>query len=74
VLRGVSPSVTFTLRYDADRSAVGTAWVNAATVTNTTTGVNVTIANQPIPDNNWVWIEITATAGTVSGMALSIEY
>jgi hypothetical protein len=62
------------LRYDADRNAVGTAWVNASTTTNTTTGINATIVSQPIPDNNWVWIEITTTTGTVNSMGLSIEY
>jgi hypothetical protein len=60
--------------YDSDRNAAGTAIVNAATFTNTTTGVNFTIANQPVPDNNWVWLEVTTTTGTVNSMGISIEY
>ena len=69
VLRGsASPSVTVTLRYGADRSAAGTVIVNAQSVTSTTTGDSLTISggSVTVPDNNFIWLETTARAGTVN--------
>ena len=71
-VQGSTPSVEFELRYDADRSAVGTLAATAV-VTNTTTGQSVTPTNMPIPANRWVWVEIIAVSGTVDEFSCSLE-
>jgi len=73
VVRGNSPSVTYTLKADPDRNAVGTVVVASTTVTNTTTGDEAVIINQPIPAGFYVWLEITAVTGTVSEFNAGIE-
>ena len=62
IVGGASPSVTWTIRFDADRSAVGTEVVTGGTVTtNTTIGQSVTVFNNgTIPAGRWVWIELTS--------------
>lgn len=75
VLRGsASPSVTFRLRHDTDRSATGTLITNALALTSTTTGTNVTVQNEFIPANSFIWLETTAQSGTVNEMSIGIEY
>jgi hypothetical protein len=69
VLRGsASPSVTVTLRHSSDRNATGTVIVNAQAVTSTTTAQSLTISggSVTVPDNNFIWLETTARAGTVN--------
>jgi len=69
VLRGsASPSVTVTLRHSSDRNATGTVIVNAQAVTSTTTAQSLTISggSVTVPDNNFIWLETTARAGTVT--------
>ena len=65
-------SVTYEIRYATDRSVAGTLATVADTVTNTTTGQPATIQNQPIPVDNWVWLEITAVTGVVGEFNVSI--
>jgi len=76
VIRGsANPSVTVTLRYDADRNAAGTAIVSAQTVTSTTSSVNLALtANTTVPANNFVWLETTALAGTVNELFIGLIY
>ena len=76
IVRGTTPSVTFTLRHNTDRSAAGTEVVTGGiTTTNTTTGVVTTTFNSAsIPANSWIWLETTALGGTVSEFHASIEY
>jgi len=77
VLNGSStPSVTWTLRHDADRNATGTEVVTSgSTTTNTTTGHTITSFNAAsIPSNSWVWLETTAKSGTVDKIHLSVFY
>jgi hypothetical protein len=68
-----SPSVTWTVKHDTDRSAGGTAVVSAGTTTtNTTTGDVITVMdNSTIPIDSWVWIETTASGG--SPQELTVE-
>ena len=66
-------SVTYELRFAADRSAAGTV-AATDTVTNTTTGDAATIQNQPIPAGRYVWVKITAASGTVDEFNLSVEF
>lgn len=67
IVRGTSPSVTWTIRYATDRSAAGTEIVSSGTTTtSTTTGSQVTsLTNDTIPANSWIWLETSATSGTV---------
>ena len=70
------PSVTWTLRHDADRSAVGTEVIIAGTVTTeVTTGIDVTIFDDAtIEANSHVWLETTAKSGTIDSINLTIFY
>lgn len=74
LVAGTTPSVTYELRYAADRSTAGTLATASDTVTNTTTGDAATVQNQPIPAGRFVWIEITAVTGTVDEFNLSIAF
>lgn len=73
LVRGTTPSVTFVLKAGADRNAAGTAITVSEAITNTTTGEEVAIINQPIPAGYYVWLEITAVSGTPSEFNVSIE-
>lgn len=76
VLQGSgSPSVTWTIRYAADRSAAGTEVVTGGTTTTSTSGASTTtFDSSTIPAANWVWLETTATNGTVSEISVSMVY
>jgi hypothetical protein len=67
-------SVTYELRYAADRTTAGTLATISDTVTNTTTGDAATVQNQPIPSGRYVWILITAVSGTVNEFNLSVAF
>lgn len=77
VLRGSStPSVTWTVRHNSDRSATGAEVVTSGTTTtSTSTGSEVTSFNDAtIPAGSWVWFETTAQSGTVDELTLAVEY
>lgn len=67
-------SVTYELRYAADRTTAGTLATVSDTVTSTTTGDAATVQNQPIPGARWVWVDITAVTGTVDEFNLSVAF
>ena len=71
-----TPSVTWTIRYGADRSAAGTEVVTGGTTTtNVTTGHSVTVFNNGvIPAGNFVWIETTARSGNVNSLGVTLKY
>lgn len=73
LVRGTTPSVTFVLKAGTDRNAAGTAITVSEAITNTTTGEEVAIINQPIPAGYYVWLEITAVSGTPLEFNVSIE-
>lgn len=73
VVRGSSPSVTFVLKSDPDRSSAGTAATVSEAITNTTTGEEVAIINQPIGSGRYVWLEVTAVSGSVTELNVSVE-
>ena len=75
VLNGsASPSVTFSVRFDADRSAVGTELLTGGRVlTNTTTGVSLVPDVTTIPADRWVWLQTTAQSGTVLDLLVGME-
>lgn len=74
LVSGSTPSVTYEIRYAADRTATGTLAIVPDTVTNTTTGDSATVQNQPIPANSYVWVVITAVSGTVGEMNVTIAF
>ncbi len=74
IVRGTSPSVTYELRYAANRADIGTQAISASTVTSTTMGDAAVIQNQPIPLGFFVWVKITAVAGTVTEFNLSFAF
>lgn len=71
-----SPSVTIHPKHNTDRSAAGTALLNAATaITNTTTGQNLTsFTDNTLVANSWLWLEYTAIAGVVDELYLTIRF
>lgn len=75
VLNGsATPSVTFTVRFDADRSAAGTELLTGGRVlTNTTTGASYVPDVTTIPAGMWVWLETTAQSGTVLEMNVAMD-
>jgi len=77
VLVGSStPSVTWTIRKNSDRSATGTEVVTGGTTTtSTTTGSVVTSLNSSsITAADFIWIETTAQSGTVNSLSITIYY
>ena len=81
VLTGsASPSLTWTIKFHADRSNAGTEVVTGGTTIDssgggTSTGQSVTSFNSAsISANNWVWFKTTAQSGTVNKIHLTIFY
>jgi len=73
---GGTTDLTVFVRFDADRSAGGTAVINAGTVvSNTTTGQEVTsFDNAVIPAGSWVWVEFTAITLAPDQVNMSVVY
>lgn len=71
---GTTPSITYELRYAANRTGAGTLAIIPEAVTNTTTGDSAVVQNQPIPANSYVWLVITAVTGTVGEMNVTIAF
>lgn len=77
VLRGSStPSVTWTIRSNADRSATGTEVVTSGTTTTTTTTAQAitSLTSATIAAGLWVWLKVTAVSGTVDELAVSVKF
>ena len=74
VVVGATPSVTWTLRHDTDRSAAGTEIVTGGTTTTSTTfGSNITnFDDATISDNSFIWLETTAKSGTVTQIEITL--
>lgn len=76
VVRGSTPSLTYTVRHSTDRNAVGNEVVTSGSITtSTTSGDIVTIFNDAtVPSASFVWLETTARSGTVLSFNLSVYY
>lgn len=76
VVVGTTPSITWTIRHDPDRSAVGNEVVTGGTTTtNVTSGDTVTVFDDPsIPLNSFIWLETTAKTGTVNSLMITVYY
>ena len=72
-----SPSLTWNIAFDADRSAAGTdVFAADQTTTNTTTGdtlAAVAMANPDIPAGNHVRLTTSASAGSVEQLNISVK-
>jgi hypothetical protein len=74
VLRGTTPSVTWSLMHNTDRSAAGNT-IDSNTTTNTTTGdVHTTLTDATVPADSFIWVEISAESGTTDEMHLSFDF
>ena len=76
VVRGTTPSVTWTIRHGTDRSAAGAEVVTSGTTTTSqTTGSDVTTFNDAtIVADSFVWLETTAATGTNDELHITIFY
>ena len=72
VSTGSSPSTTYVLRHDTDRSATGTLVTASAATTSITTGDIATLSDATIPADSWVWFESSA-ANANTGVVLSVS-
>lgn len=71
VVRGTSPSVTWTLRKGSDRSAAGTEIISGGTTTTSQAGVTITTFTAPaLAAGEWLWLETSATSGTVQELSV----
>jgi hypothetical protein len=69
---GSTPSVEYTVYHGASLAS-GTQ-VATDTVTSVTTGEAASsIDDAGIDDNDWVWIEVDAASGTITGVNITIE-
>lgn len=74
VIRG-SGSVTWTLRYDSDRNAVGTEIITGGHPSSDVNGESITIFDNPsIPARSYVWLEVTNVTGQVEALHLSLQF
>ena len=71
-----TPSVTWTIRHNSDRSATGAEVVTGGTTTTSvSTGSDVTSFNDAtIPADSFVWFVTTAQSGTVPNFSVTIIY
>jgi len=62
---GITPSVTFTLRFASDRNAAGIEVVTGGSIITSQQGQSISLLdNDTIPAGSWVWLEIiNATTG-----------
>lgn len=76
VIRGSTPSLTWTIRHAASRAAVGTEVVTGGTTTTSqTTGDDVTsFDDATIPADSFVWLETTARTPVVNELSVTIVY
>lgn len=67
-------SVTCQVRYGLNRTGTGVAACNSTTITNTTTGQLLTVLNQPIPANAYVWVDISSVTTPVREFHISLGF
>lgn len=76
VVKGTTPSVTWTIRHGTDRSAAGAEVVTGGTTTTSeSTGSDVTAFNDAtIGADSHIWLETTAKTGTVDWISVTVIY
>lgn len=75
-VRGTGPSCTFYLYFGTNFASGGTAVITSGTFTaSTSSGVETTsFDNATIPDGNALWIVVNSTGGTISQLAVQIDF
>lgn len=74
VVRGTTPSATWSLFYATNRNGATTTIVSGV-VTNVQTNLQTTVfTNASIPINVWVFLRVTAVSGTVLELGLSLNF
>lgn len=68
------PSATWTVRFAATRNVVGTEVIVGGTTTNDlANGSNdILFSNAQIPADSFVWVEVTAIAGVVTELVVTL--
>ena len=75
VVRGSSPSVTFSIYSATDRTATTTTHLAANVCSNTTTGNTLTsFGSTAIAANSFVYLTVTAVSGTVNEFHASVSF
>lgn len=76
VVRGSTPSVTWTIRHATTRDATGNEVVTSGTTTTSqVSGDDVTSFNDAtIPLDSFIWIETTAQTGTVDELQVTLHW
>lgn len=76
VMTGTSPSITYTVKHESDRSAAGDEVVTGgSTTTSTTAGDSVTSFNDAtVPANRWLWLETTASGVAQTSFHITMRY
>jgi hypothetical protein len=72
-VQGSTPSCTYQIEYGSNRSAMAGTIISSHAAT-TTAGTTATINTASIPANSWIWIKTTAISGTVSELAVTLNY
>ena len=73
VVSKAGSSVNMSLRYDSDRSSLGTL-ITSGTI-NSTTGGNVgSISNSTVDAGRWIWAEVTAPSGTPEEVSINVKF
>ena len=74
IVDGSSPTVDWSLKQDANRTNAGTTIISS-TADNTTTGSgDTTFTTAAVPAGRWIWLETSATGGTVDQFHLTMTY
>ena len=69
-----SPTCTFSIVFGTDRTTATGTLVSSTTVTNTTTGQDLTLLlNGVIPANNHVWVQVSGVGGGLSELELDLK-
>lgn len=74
VIRGTG-SITWTLRWDPDRDAVGTELITGGHISNDVNGESVTVFDDPdIVARSYVWVEVTGVTGQVDALHVTLQF
>jgi hypothetical protein len=76
VLRGTSPSVTYQINHNANRSAgsPNTLFASDRTATSTTGATTTSFNDATIPAGSWVWLTTSANSGTINEISITLIY
>lgn len=70
---GTSPSISFEIKYGTDFSLAGSSITGTITCTSSTTGLATSFLPFSVPQNSWVWVNVTGGSGVVNSLHVSLE-